>query len=116
MDFDEAIKAHAAWKLKLSTYLKKPDGSLKPVDVEVDNKCNLGQWIYGEGSKLSNFSEYATLKNEHNKFHKAAAEVIRKADRGESITDEIALGSKSAFGSASSAVVSAIMSMRMKAK
>lgn len=27
MDFDGAIKAHSDWKMKLSTYLRKPDGS-----------------------------------------------------------------------------------------
>jgi hypothetical protein len=53
MDFDEAIKAHSAWKMKLSTYLKKPDGSLKPSEIQVDNKCQLGQWIYAEGARLS---------------------------------------------------------------
>jgi hypothetical protein len=51
MDFDEAIKAHSAWKFKLSGYLRKPDGSIKSADVVVDNKCALGQWIYGEGQK-----------------------------------------------------------------
>lgn len=116
MDFDEAIKAHSAWKMKLSTYLKNPDGSLKSSDIQVDNKCALGQWIYGEGAKFSNHPEYATLKQEHAKFHKAAAQVVAKADSGQSTSEETALGSKSEFASASSAVVSAIMAIRRKAQ
>lgn len=115
MDFDEAIKAHSAWKMKLSSYLKSPDGSLKAEEIQVDNKCALGQWIYGEGLKWSSLPEYATLKAEHQKFHKAAAEVVRKAHSGASVSEDLALGGKSDFASASSAVVSAIMAMRRKA-
>ena len=114
MDFDEAIKAHSAWKMKLSTYLKKPDGTLKSSEIQIDNKCALGQWIYGEGAKYSTHPEYATLKQEHEKFHKAAAQVVSKADLGQSTSEETALGSKSEFAAASSAVVSAIMAIRRK--
>ncbi len=109
MDFDEAIKAHSAWKLKLSGYLKKPDGSLKSSEVQMDNKCSLGQWIYGEGLKWSSLAEYSTLKVEHQKFHKAAAAVIQKADSGASVAEDTAIGGKSDFSTSSTAVVSAIM-------
>ncbi len=115
MDFDQAISAHSAWKMKLSTYLRKPDGSIKSAEVQVDNKCALGQWIYGEGAKWNTLPEYTTLKNEHAKFHKAAAEVVRKADSGDSVSEDIALGSKSDFAAASNAVVSSIMAIRRKA-
>jgi|SRR5579864_3631198 len=112
MNFDQAIGAHGAWKLKLSVYLRKHDGSLKSQEASQDNKCELGQWIYGEGKKYSTLPEYAALKNEHGRFHKAAAAVIEKADAGQSVSDETALGAKSEFGTASSAVVLAIMNMK----
>jgi hypothetical protein len=112
MDFDHAIAAHSAWKTKLKDYLRKPDHSLKPADVEVDNKCPLGQWIHGEGAQWIAKPSYATLKMEHAKFHKAAAAVVRKADSGQSVTEEVALGAKSEFTAASGAVVSAIMHMK----
>ncbi len=115
MDFDEAIKAHSAWKLKLSGYLRKPDGSIKAADVQVDNKCPLGQWIYGDGKKFSTMQEYDKLRTEHAHFHKAAADVVTKADAGQNITEDIALGTGSAFSKASTAVVSAIMEMKRKA-
>jgi hypothetical protein len=116
MDFDAAIKAHSDWKFKLATYLKKPDGSLKAAEVCLDNKCPLGQWIYGEGAKFSTIPEYGVLKTEHAKFHKCAADVIKKADAGQSTTEEVALGSKSEFATTSSSVVSAIMKVKAKAK
>lgn len=115
MDFNEAIKAHTAWKMKLSVYLQKPDGSLKIMDVEPDNKCALGQWIYGEGLKYNTMPEYGILKTEHTKFHKCAAGVIKKADAGQNVSEEVALGASSEFAQTSSSVVSAIMKMKAKA-
>ena len=115
MDFDQAIAAHSAWKQKLSEYLRKRDGSLKSAEVALDTKCPLGQWIHGEGSKYVKLSEFTTLKTEHTRFHKAAADVVRHADSGKSTSEEIALGSKSEFANASSAVVMAIMAVKKHA-
>jgi hypothetical protein len=115
MDFDQAIAAHGAWKHKLSDYLGKHDGSLKAAEVALDNKCPLGQWIHGEGINFSKLPEFGTLKTEHARFHKAAAEVVKHADSGKSTTAEVALGSKSDFAAASSAVVVAIMAMKKHA-
>lgn len=115
MNFDDAIKAHSAWKIKLSTYLRKPDGSLKAAEIEPDNKCALGQWIHGEGATHASLPEFTTLKSEHIKFHKAAAEVVRKADSGKDTSEETALGGKSEFSTTSQAVITAIMVMKRKA-
>lgn len=54
MDFDQAVVAHGAWKKKLANYLAKRDQSLNADEAALDNKCPLGQWIYGEGSKSPN--------------------------------------------------------------
>ena len=112
MDFDEAIAAHAAWKMKLAKYLKNRDGSLQASELSLDNKCRLGQWIYGEGAQYAKQPEYATLKNEHARFHKAVGEVVRRADSGQSIAEEMTIGSRSEFMLASAAVVAAIMKLK----
>jgi len=115
MDFDGAIKSHTEWKMKLTKYINHPDHSLKAAEVSVDNKCALGQWIHGEGSKHATLSEFSKLKSEHQRFHKAAAAIITKADSGVNMKQEVALGSGSEYASASSSVVSAIMAMKAKA-
>ena len=115
MNFDDAVSAHSQWKMKLSAYLLHPDGSMDAATASLDNKCSLGQWIVGEGAKYSTLPEYAKLKSEHTRFHKAVGNVIRKAATGQKVTDEIALGSHSEFGVASNAVVLAIMAMKAKA-
>jgi methyl-accepting chemotaxis protein len=115
MDFDQAITAHVGWKTKLSHYLARPDGSLKAADVAGDHNCDLGKWIYGEGAKFSSLPEFSKLKQEHAHFHQSAAAVIAKADRGEQVSDEVALGGKSQFALSSNAVVTALMDMKHKA-
>lgn len=112
MNFEEAIQAHSAWKLKLSTYLRKPDGSLNSATIRLDNKCALGQWLHGEGRKFSNVPEYKKLVAEHARFHRAAAAVVDKANSGKSTSEETALGGKSEFGSASTSVVALILNMK----
>jgi methyl-accepting chemotaxis protein len=115
MNFDEALTAHTNWKMKLSSYLRKPDGTLHPQEIEPDNKCDLGKWIVGEGAKFSALPTFRSLKAEHARFHKAAADIVRRADSGAKIADEMALGADSEFGHASRGVVQAIMSMRQTA-
>ena len=114
MNFDEAIAAHSQWKMKLSAYLSHPDGSIDAATAGQDNKCPLGNWIAGEGTKYSALPEYAKLKSEHTRFHKAVSDVIRKAASGQKVGEETALGAHSEFGTASNAVVSAIMTMKGK--
>jgi methyl-accepting chemotaxis protein len=114
MDFDHAIAAHASWKAKLAKYLKSPDHSLQPAEIALDNQCELGKWIAGEGKKFANLEEYRTVKSNHARFHRVASNIVQRANAGEQVAEEIALGTKSDFASASSAVVRAIMALKMK--
>jgi hypothetical protein len=114
MNIEEAITAHATWKMKLAKYLSFPDRSLNASVVGSPDLCELGKWIKDEGKQYSNRPEFTALVSGHNRFHKAAGEIVRKADAGEHITDEIALGSKSEFAAASAAIVKSIMAMKSK--
>jgi Chemoreceptor zinc-binding domain len=115
MDFNQAIAAHSGWKMKLSNYLNKPDHSLKPAEVALDSQCELGKWIAGEGAKYAKLAEFTKLKTEHSHFHKAAADVVRRADAGQNVSQEVLLGAHSEFTAASTSVVQAIMAMKSKA-
>ena len=114
MNFDEAVQAHAAWKIKLSTYIRKTDGSLKSADVRADNRCALGQWLYGEGKKYASTTEYQSLVGEHARFHRAAGEVIDEVHSGKAVNAELILNFNSEYGIASRNVVKAIMELKRK--
>lgn len=114
MNFDDAVKAHSAWKMKLSGYIRNPDGSLDPKAIQPDNLCDLGKWIYQSASDHADLEEYKKLKECHAKFHKCAADIVTRADKGEKLTDEIALGSNSDYAKLSLEVVGLIMTMKKK--
>jgi hypothetical protein len=114
MDFDHAIAAHAAWKSKLANYLKNPDHSIQPDDVALDDQCELGKWIAGEGKQFAKLPEYAGVKSDHARFHRVAANIVMRANAGQKVSEEVVLGAKSEFASASSSVVRAIMALKLK--
>ena len=114
IDFDEAIGIHSKWKRKLRHSLARNDGSLSPSEVRLDNKCMLGEWIYGDGANHSSLPEFRKLKYEHARFHSVAAELVRKANSGESIETEMEPCSNSEFSTSSAAIVMALMAMKKR--
>ena len=114
MDFNKAIKAHSNWKLRLSAYAGIRDGTLKPEEIEADNKCALGRWIYGKGTRWARLPEYTILKTEHAVFHIAAAEVVRKINSGNNVDVEIAPRSNSTYEKTSLSVVATLVEMKRK--
>lgn len=114
MNFDDAIKSHTMWKMKLASYITKPDHSLNASVVASDGNCELGKWLQGEGRKHASLPEFSSLASNHTRFHKAAGAVITKADSGQNVSEEIALGGRSEYASASSSVVSSLMAIKSK--
>jgi hypothetical protein len=114
VNLEDAIQAHAAWKIKLAVYIKKPDGSLKPAEIGADGRCPLGQWLHGEAAKHSSLPEYQTLMAEHARFHKTAANIAEQANSGRKLNTEEALGGGSEFAAVSLSVVKAIKNMQTK--
>ncbi len=112
MNFDEAISAHTAWKSKLSTYLVKPDKSIDYKKLALDNQCDVGKWIHAELAKYAGNEAFQELKKEHANFHKAASDVVKRADTGEKVTSELVLGGNSAYATCSNNVVRALLRMK----
>jgi hypothetical protein len=115
MNFDQAISCHVQWKSKLMAYINHPDHSLNAASLGSDDQCDLGKWLRGEGQKYANSPEFKKLVADHTHFHKAAAEIVKKADAGVKVTEEVALGGKSEYSVASGAVVSSLMRMKKAA-
>lgn len=116
MDFDQAIQAHLDWKSKLAKYIASPDKSLNAEVICKDNQCVLGKWIYSEGKTMAgNLPDFEKLRSAHADFHKQAAEIVRRADRGEKMTEGGALDMTSPYGKASLTVISFIRSIRKQA-
>ena len=115
MNFDQAINAHVSWKSKLATYIKHPDHSINAAEIGASDHCDLGKWIKGDGQKLAQSPEFKKLVADHARFHTAAADIVKKADSGQNMSEEVALGAKSEYAAASNAVVSELMRMKKAA-
>ena len=89
-------------------------GSIKVADLGADNPCELGKWIHGEATRTIPVAELAALKAAHAKFHRAAADIVRKVDAGAAVDQNAALGFQSEFGAASLAVVNHLKALAAK--
>ncbi len=114
MDFEEAVSIHSKWKRELRRSVAKHDSCLHPANMSVDHKCALGQWIYSEGVNHYSLPEYTKLKAEHARFHVIAADLLRKANSGESIEADLEPCSSSEFSMSSSAIVIALMALKKR--
>lgn len=90
---DRAVQSHVQWKLKLLAAVSEGD----PIDrsaAGVDDMCDLGKWIYGEGASLRGLPEFRDLQAKHKEFHDAVCAVadLIAAGRLDKAKHEIAHG------------------------
>ena len=114
MKIEDAIKAHAQWKVKLTAYLMHPDGSLNPAAIAQDHLCELGKWVHGDAKRHSHLPEMVALRETHAQFHRAAAEVVRKIDSGAEHDQNKLTGFSSEFGVLSLKIVNQLKSLAAK--
>jgi methyl-accepting chemotaxis protein len=115
MNFDDAVNAHSQWKARLQAAINGSTREvLDPVTIAMDNKCVLGQWIYGEAKVHSELPEYVALKKEHASFHQCAAEVLRTHLGGDSAKAKVMIDPGGVFYDASIKTITAIRRLRAK--
>ena len=111
--FDAALTAHAEWKNRLIRLINGTSSErLDPAVVCKDDQCGLGKWIHGDGAKqFSSDPLFARLRQQHAKFHEAAAFVIEEAHKQGDVKTLIADGSN--FDQLSGQVISDLISMKL---
>lgn len=117
IDFEEAIEVHKAWKIKLSKYIRNPNGSLDEEVVMRDDQCKLGCWIYGKGNIYASMCEYDELKTNHARFHQVAGNVVKIVNSSSKLQDEKKLiGEGSEYNKESMLVIETIEKMKIRYK
>ncbi len=111
---DKAIGAHGAWKVKLRQNI---DGTLtlNPAEVALDNRCDFGKWLYSISGNQAADPHYKEILSLHNAFHKAAAAVVTKVQKGDTAGAEAAIGLNGEYASASSKLTSKMMEWKRAA-
>ena len=107
-DFDAAIEAHRAWKMKLRRAISNEE-KLDVDTVSRDDCCALGKWIHGPGGhRHSKHPRFGELQNKHRDFHRSVGEIARKINLGRHDDAERLLGTGSSFTALSTDVVSVL--------
>ena len=114
MDFDEAIGKHSKLKRKLRRYLEQQDSSIIPTRSPSTIIVFWEAGFTAEGARYASLPEFRKLKYEHTRFHVVAADLVRKANSGESVSEQTAPCANSEFSLASSAVVIAILAIKKR--
>jgi len=103
-NFEAAIDAHRAWKVKLRSAIASRE-RLDADKICLDNQCPLGQWLHGPGGKQwGHKPSFVALVGKHADFHRAAGEVARQINAGRGEQAERMLGSGTPFSQASTEV------------
>ncbi len=92
MNWMEIIGAHVMWKQRLTAYLAgKSEEQLDPDTIRLDDRCALGQWIYGEGKPMEALPGYEEVRALHATFHQNAAQVVSLHQAGNTAEAETLL-------------------------
>jgi methyl-accepting chemotaxis protein len=112
MNLDNAILAHYEWKNKLKAAITAK-AQLDAATISLDNCCEFGKWLYGDGGKqYGKKPEFTSLLQKHKTFHAEAGKVAavinarRYDDAGKMIE------TNSPFGTASVGVGVAVNALK----
>lgn len=112
MNLDEAISAHAQWKVKLAEAVAKRD-TLNAAEISADNCCALGKWLHGEAKgTFSKSRRFQDLLTKHAHFHKEAGRIATAINAKQFTSAEAMLAAGEPFATASSAVAAAIIELK----
>jgi len=85
-----AIHSHERWKTKLADSIEHGLASADLADVDKDDSCPFGRWLYGlttpNGLTLPKFARldpnYIVVQFLHGKFHQCAGQVVQLLAQG----------------------------------
>ena len=74
------------------------------------------KWIHQEAKTHSADVAFRKLQEAHSKFHRSAADVVRRLNLGEKVAQETLVGRKSAFGEAANQVIALLGKVQLREK
>ncbi len=112
MDFDQAIAAHAQWKMKFRSAISGQQ-VLDQASIAKDNRCDLGQWLYGEGhAQCGSKLEFSALLQRHKSFHTEAGKVAQAINARDYARAEQMIANGTPYAAASDAIGAAVWAIR----
>lgn len=116
MDLDNAIKAHAQWRMKFRSAIAKQE-QLDVPTIAKDNCCELGKWLHSDAKREFGTTEaYKGLVAKHAAFHTEASKVAVVINAKRYGDADKLMVPQSAFVAASTEVGLAIVRLKQAAK
>jgi methyl-accepting chemotaxis protein len=73
----KAITAHGVFKVRLGQMVEAGTSDMTAAVAAADNKCPLGEWLYGGIDAAAKSSpQYQNVRELHAAFHKAAGDIV----------------------------------------
>jgi hypothetical protein len=111
-EIDQAIADHAAWKSRFRDFINGKI-ELDAATVGKKNHCQFGKWIEHEGERMLLPKEvHDEIFSLHAEFHRVAATVIEKKNKGDIQGAQQDLTSNGAFGRASAALMQRMLKIK----
>lgn len=112
MDLDNALVAHADWKVKLRMALT--DGRALDADkIASDCQCEFGLWLKGDGRRTHGaHPSFLNCVQSHTAFHRAAGAIARSINAKDYAGAERQMGPGTPFTEASNAVAVAVRRLK----
>lgn len=79
---ENALNAHSKWKVRLLDAIKESKSDFKVEEVQKDNACEFGKWLYSLSDSDRKVAESLNIKELHANFHKEAATILELAVNG----------------------------------
>lgn len=115
MNLDNAAAAHALWKTKLRAAIARHE-QLDVVSLARDDRCELGQWLHGEGhASYGRLASHGDCMHKHLAFHSEVTKVAKVVNAGRYEEAQRMLDMGSGFTKASSALSVAFLRLRKDA-
>ena len=111
-EIEQAISDHAAWKARFRDFINGRI-ELDATTVGKDNHCNFGKWLEKEGERMLLPKEvHDEILSLHAAFHRVAAAVGEKKNKGDALGAQKDLSSNGAFGLASAALMQRMLKLK----
>ena len=112
-EITEAIKAHGAWKHRLTSAARNGETNLPVQEICRDDKCRFGKWLYTITPNERNRNHLEKVKTLHRDFHSKAGEVAQKIAEGNTPMATAILQSE-AYNAKSKELASALMDWKRR--
>lgn len=112
-EIDDAIAAHAVWKLRLRTAIATGRIDVPVGEIRLHDACDLGRWLARTPAQPRGQDVLGAIRRAHAEFHEMAARIAELALAGRTSEAQALMSAREgAYASASARLTAAMKAWR----